>query len=76
LVDNSFVDNSFVDNYFLKYYKIRKYLLQNLLWKMFYTKTFAKKLAAISCKFFFITKFVSISYEKNFKQKLVGNMSF
>jgi len=57
--------NSFVDNYFLQNYKIHKYFLQNLLRKVFYTKSFAKKLAAISCKFFFITKFMSISYKKN-----------
>jgi len=43
---------------------------------MFYIKYFAKKLVAISCKFFFTTKFVSIFYEKNFKTKFAGNMSF
>ena len=43
---------------------------------MFYIKYFAKKLVAIFCNFFFTTKFVSISYEKIFKTKLVGNMSF
>jgi len=68
--------NSFVDNHFLQNYKICKYFLQNLLWKVFYTKYFTKKLIAISCKFFSLTKFVSISYEKIFKTKLVGNMSF
>jgi len=63
-------------NYFLQNYKIRKYFLQNLLRKVFYTKYFAKKLAAISCIFFFITKFISISYKKKFKTKLGGTMSF
>jgi len=43
--------------------------------KVFSTKYFAKKLAMISYKFFFIKKFISISYEKHFKTKLVGNMS-
>jgi len=65
-----------MDNYFLQNYKICKYFLQNLLRKVFYTKYFAKKLAAISCKRFFITKFISIFYKKNFETKLVGNMSF
>jgi len=41
---------------------------------MFYTKYFAKKLAGISCKLFFITKFISISYKKKIKTKLAGNM--
>jgi len=36
-----------VSNYFLQNYKIHKYFLQNLLRKVFYTKYFAKKLAAI-----------------------------
>ena len=66
--------NSFVDNYFLQNYKIRKYFLQNLLRKVFYTKYFAKKLIAISCKFFFTKKFVGISW-KIFKTKLAGNMN-
>jgi len=65
-----------VGNYFLQNYKIRKYFLQNLLQKVFYKKYFAKKLAVIFCNFFFITKFISISYKKNFKTKLAGNMSF
>jgi len=43
---------------------------------MFYTKYFARKLVAISCKFFLTTKFVSISYEKKFKTKLTENISF
>jgi len=43
---------------------------------VFYTKNFAKKFVAIFCKFFFTTKFVSISYKKKFKTKLTGNMSF
>jgi len=30
----------------------------------------------ISYKLFFITKFLNISYEKNFKTKLVGNIFF
>jgi len=65
-----------VGNYFLQNYKICKYFLKNLLRKVFYTKYFTRKLVAISCNFFFITKFVSISYKKNFKTKLVENMSF
>jgi len=65
-----------VGNYFLQNYKIHKYFLQNLLRKVFYTKYFAKKLAAISYNFFFITKFISISYKNNFKTKLTRNMSF
>jgi len=69
------VCNSSVGNYFLQNYKIRKYFLQNLLWKVFYTKHFAKKLTTISCNFFFITKFISISYTK-LKKKLAENMSF
>jgi len=43
---------------------------------VFYTKYFARKLVAISCNFFFTTKFVSISYEKIFKTKLAGNINF
>jgi len=43
---------------------------------VFYTKYFARKLVAISCKFIFTTKFVSISYEKILKTKLAGNMNF
>jgi len=65
-----------VGNYFLQNYKIRKYFLQNLLRKVFYTKYFVKTLAAISYNFFFITKFISIFYQKIFKTKLAGNMSF
>jgi len=66
-----------VGNYFLQNYRIRKYFLQNLLRKVFYTKSFAKKLAGISCKFFFsITKFINISYKKKIKTKLTENMSF
>jgi len=44
--------------------------------KYFVEKYFAKKLTVISCKFFFITKFISISYKKKFKTKLAENMSF
>jgi len=47
-----------------------------LLRKVFYTKYFAKILIAISYNFFFITKFVSIFYKKNFKTKLAGNINF
>jgi len=64
-----------VGNYFLHNYKIRKYFLQNLLRKLFYTKYFAKKLIAIFCNFFFITKFISISYKKKIETKLTENMN-
>jgi len=42
---------------------------------VFYTKCFAKKLVAIAYNFF-ITKFVSMFYKKEFKTKFVENMSF
>ena len=41
--------------------------LWNLLQKMFYTKYFVRKLIAISYKFFFSTKFISISLKKKLK---------
>jgi len=44
--------------------------------KVFYTKYFAKKVAAISCKKKFITKFINISYKKIYKTKLTRNMNF
>jgi len=65
-----------MNNHFLQNYKICKYFLQNLLRKLFYTKYFVRILVTIFCKFFFTIKFVSIIYEKNFKTKLAGNMSF
>jgi len=65
-----------VGNYFLQNYEIRKYFLQNLLWKVFYTKYFCKKIGKNFLQFFFITKFISISYKNNFKTKLVRNMNF
>jgi len=43
---------------------------------VFYTKYFIKKLLVISYKYFFITKFVNIFYEKNFKTKLTKNINF
>jgi len=44
--------------------------------KCFVQNILQKKFVAISCKFFFITKFSSIFYEKIFKTKLAGYMSF
>jgi len=65
-----------MDNYFPQNYKICKYFLQIFLRKVFHTKYFVKKLAAISYNFSFIAKFVSISYEKFFKTKLIQNEFF
>jgi len=42
---------------------------------VFYTKYFAKKLVATSCKKNFTTKFVSISYEK-FQNKIGRKYEF
>ena len=58
------VGNFFVGNHFLQNYKICKYFLQNLLRKVFYTKYFARKLVAITCKFFFTTKICSYFLRK------------
>jgi len=44
--------------------------------KVFYTKYFIKNLTVIPCNFFFITKFISISYKKKIKTKLAENMNF
>jgi len=59
-----------MSNYFLQNYKIRKYFLQNVLQKVFYTKYFVKKLAAISYKFSFHNKIYKYFLKKKFKTKL------
>jgi len=43
---------------------------------MFYTKYFAKEKWQQFPTNFFITKFITISYKKKIKTKLVGNISF
>jgi len=65
-----------VGNYFLQNYKIRKYFLQNLLWKVFYTKYFSKKLAAISCKFFFHNKIYKYFLKKKIQKKIGKKYEF
>jgi len=50
-------------NYFLQNYKIYKYFL-----KIFYEKYFVKKSVKNSDKSLFITKFTSVSLEKNSKK--------
>jgi len=43
---------------------------------VFYTKYFTKKLVAITCNFFFSTKFVSIFYEKEDQNKIDRKYEF
>jgi len=43
---------------------------------MFYTKYFVKKLTTISYNFFFITKFISIFYNKKTQNKIDKKYKF
>jgi len=50
---------------------LTKFVVKSVLYKIF-----CKKIGSNFLQTFFATKFVTIFYEKNFKAKLVGNMSF